>query len=128
MKLAKSEKIVLIITIVFLALVLGFALGQRESETPVVFGKSSFVGRGAGRTAGEAVASEENRGQSIIININTASKEELESLNGIGPVLAQRIIEYREDKGGFKTIEDITKVRGIGAAVYNKIWQYISVE
>ncbi len=129
MKLLKSEKIVIIITAVFLALMLGFALGQREGETPVVFGESGFQSRGADNMAGETVASPENGEERLtILNINLATAEELETLRGIGPVLAQRIIEYRETKGPFKTVEDITKVQGIGAAVYNDIWQYISVE
>ncbi len=52
------------------------------------------------------------------ININVASEKELESLNGIGPVLAQRIIEHREASGGFKTIDELLDVKGIGDAKF----------
>jgi len=62
------------------------------------------------------------------VNINTASVAELETLKGIGPVLAQRITEYRESAGGFKSIEDITKVRGIGASVFEDIRNSICVD
>lgn len=48
------------------------------------------------------------------INVNTASSKELETLPGIGPVLAQRIVEYRETHGPFRTPEDLLKVKGIG--------------
>ena len=48
------------------------------------------------------------------VNINTADSERLQSLSGIGPALAQRIIEYREQNGAFKTIDEIKNVRGIG--------------
>lgn len=48
------------------------------------------------------------------ININFASEKELESLPGIGPSLAKRIVEYREKNGLFKSLEDLEKVRGIG--------------
>ena len=49
-----------------------------------------------------------------LVNINTADAEKLATLKGIGPALAQRIIEYREQNGTFKTIEEIKNVRGIG--------------
>ncbi len=48
------------------------------------------------------------------INLNTATAEELTALDGIGPALAQRIVEYREAYGLFRTVEDVTNVRGIG--------------
>jgi competence protein ComEA len=49
-----------------------------------------------------------------LININTASAEELDTLPGVGPTIAQKIIEYRELNGPFLSIEDITNVPGIG--------------
>lgn len=61
------------------------------------------------------------------ININTATVDELDALPGIGPALAQRIVDYRTQNGDFKTIEDIKKVRGIGDALFNQIKDLITV-
>jgi len=61
------------------------------------------------------------------VNINKASKEELMSLTGIGESKALAIIKYREENNGFKSIEDIMNVSGIGEALYNKIKDTITV-
>jgi len=62
------------------------------------------------------------------ININTANQAELESLPGIGPVLAQKIIAYRTANGPFTTIEDIIDVSGIGSSTFELIKDLITVE
>jgi competence protein ComEA len=51
-----------------------------------------------------------------VVNINTASQEELESIKGIGPSKAKAIIDYRKKNGQFKSINDLDNVNGIGAA------------
>lgn len=61
------------------------------------------------------------------ININTATAEELDKLPGVGPAIAQRIIEYRTANGPFQKIEDIMKVRGIGPAQFDAIKNLIVV-
>lgn len=61
------------------------------------------------------------------ININTATKEELMTLPGIGESKAQAIIKYREEYGPFQSIEDITNISGIKEGVYNNIKEYIIV-
>ena len=61
------------------------------------------------------------------ININKASKEELQTLTGIGESKAEAIIEYRQKNGNFKTIEEIKEVSGIGESAYEKIKDYITI-
>ena len=55
------------------------------------------------------------------ININTATEQELESLKGIGPATAKNIIRYREEYGGFSSIEEIKNVKRIGDKIFEKI-------
>ena len=62
------------------------------------------------------------------VNINTADKEALSSLTGVGPVTAGRIIEYREKNGPFKSIDEITKIKGIGEKTFQKIKDLITIE
>ena len=62
-----------------------------------------------------------------LVDINTASLEELDKLPGIGPTTAQKIIEYREVFGPFERIEDIVNVSGIGAATFEDIKDLITV-
>src|SRR6476619_4660388 len=61
------------------------------------------------------------------ININTASLQELEALNGIGPVKAQAIIDHRKANGPFKSIEQLKDVKGIGDATFDKIKGDVSI-
>lgn len=62
-----------------------------------------------------------------IININTATQTELETLPGIGPSMASKIIEYRKENGSFKSIEDLKNVSGIGEAKYAQVKNKIMV-
>ena len=61
------------------------------------------------------------------ININTATKDQLDGLKGIGPAKAQAIIDYRTKNGPFKTVDDLEKVSGIGPATMKDIRGQISV-
>jgi len=65
--------------------------------------------------------------EASLININTASLEELMTLQGVGQVIGQRIIDYRDDSGAFMTIEELKEVSGIGEAVFERIRDRITV-
>jgi competence protein ComEA len=57
----------------------------------------------------------------LLLNLNTATQRELETLPGVGPVLARRIVEFRERKGGFKRLEELLAIPGIS----EKKWKVI---
>lgn len=62
------------------------------------------------------------------INLNTATKEQLIQLPGVGESTAEKIIMYRNDKGSFKKIEDIMKIKGIGSKKFEKMKNYLTVD
>ncbi len=71
---------------------------------------------------------EEKQSLSDKINLNTATEEELKSLDGIGEVLARRIIEKREEVKGFNSIEELLSVEGIGDKIFDKIKNFVCVD
>jgi len=91
-------------------LILGFGIaapaGQRASERPTPAAKAASSGP---------------------LNLNTATVAQLEALPGIGKSVAERILEYREKSGGFKKVEDLMNVRGIGEKSFLKLKPLITV-
>jgi competence protein ComEA len=87
-------------------------------------GAPAASGAGAvGSSAGTATAS--GASQSTPVSLNTATLEQLDSLQGVGPVTAQKIIDYRTTNGGFKSVEELKNIPGIGdvrfAALKDKV-------
>jgi len=62
------------------------------------------------------------------INLNQATSEELEVIPGLGPILSQKIIEYRKAKGSFRKLEDLMQVSGIGPKKFEQIKDYLTLE
>ena len=62
-----------------------------------------------------------------VVNINTAPAEQLERLPGVGPKTAARIVEYRQKTGGFKKVEELMNVRGIGEKAFLKMKSQLTV-
>ena len=77
--------------------------------------------------AGEDIIVSDNTSQSTLVNINSATQNELQSLPGIGASTASKIINYRNKNGKFKKIEDLMNVDGIGEAKFNNLKDYISI-
>lgn len=73
------------------------------------------------------VSKEGNTAEEGIININTASLEELQKINGVGEVKAKSIINYREKNGGFKSIDEMKNIEGIGDKTFEKMKDQITI-
>lgn len=85
---------------------------------------SSCAGSNIITSIGDSTVKDDNTNK---VSLNNASKDELMTLTGIGESKALAIIEYRNNNGGFKVLEDIMNVSGIGEAAYNKIKDYITL-
>ena len=94
--------------------------GQKIT-VPAIGSASTSAGEGTTTTPADASS------DGALVNINTASLEELETLPSIGEVRAQAIITYRETNGGFRTIEELQEVSGIGEKIFADVAPYITV-
>ena len=111
-------------TVGFLSLA-GFLQSQPELTQPQLLtvrqvGREASLGR---VSESQSVTSR----KTVPVNINQGSIEELQSLPGIGTVLAERVFRYRQENGGFTSVQDIQNVKGIGAKRFAQLRPYIRV-
>lgn len=112
----KTEKILLGLTAAFLCLLVGLCWKDTRAEAPVTI-----------RTE-LSVPKEDLTPDFSPLDINTATAADLETLPGIGPELAARIVAWREEHGSFETTEDIMNVDGIGEGRFKDLNGWITVE
>lgn len=98
---------------------------ETVNKKPNEIKKENSVGSSTKQTSSQKVLGATS--VSGTVNINSASLSELDSLPGIGATYAQRIIDYRTANGGFKSIEEVKNIKGIGDATFNKLKDKISI-
>ena len=133
----KPVNILVAVTCVFAAFLGGFYIGRKTNRAPVHIyqitpaaeaqEEEDITVETTEETAEEAT---EETAPAVVfpLNINTATVPELDALPGIGPVLAQRIIDYRTAHGNYKAVEELLKINGIGDAKLMEILELITVE
>ena len=130
MKLEKSQWILMVLTVLFVTFTLAFFIG-RNSVRAVITTQSTAQPTAAQSTASGQEAPLAQKSQIVEqprVNLNTASQEELEDLPGIGPKLAERIIAWREQNGGFLSVEQLMDISGIAEGKFEDIKDFVYVE
>lgn len=116
-----------------IGLLVGYFVGQSSATLP--FTGKDIIATAPTQTTAQptepapsAEPAETTEPAELMININTATAEQLQLLPGIGEVIAQRILDYRQEHGPFEKTTDLMYVSGIGITRYEQIMNYICLE
>ncbi len=101
---------------------LNLAARVKDGDKVLVPSRSGAAEGSAGEPNASGTAA-----QGGLVNLNTATVADLETLPGIGPALAQRIIDFRESNGGFRKVEDLLEVPGIGSKKFEELRDHVTV-
>lgn len=131
MKERKIALVLLMLTLTFAGFCVGLFIGkQREPASVTIYTTKTLTATVSESTAAPESPPESTQGAAYVdglLDINLASIEDLTTLPGIGPVLAQRIVDYREQNGRFSSVEELRNISGIGEKRLSAILEYITV-
>jgi competence protein ComEA len=105
----------------------GADLTSLNLAAPLADGTQVVVPKQGVTTTASGSTGTTGSGGTAMVNINTASESELESLNGVGPVLAAAIIQYRTEHGPFQSVDDLDDVSGIGPVTLEELRPFVTV-
>ncbi len=117
--------VLLILCFTFIAFLGGFYLGRNLNDAPIRI--SSLTTPTDPNDSAAEDPTPTGDAVTALININTATKEQLESLPGIGPTIAQRILDYIQENGPFETMSQLTVIKGIDVIKLNAILDLATV-
>lgn len=148
-RITKTEFAAIIITVILLAVAIGFFLGRNSGDSAVILDGAepasavTLPPEAPSESAAEIPEIPESISvledsilpepdndtinDSSLLDLNTATIYDLEELPDIGPVLAQRILEYREANGGFVSVEELKNVDGIGDKIFESVVNLVEV-
>ena len=118
--------ILVLVTCIFTGFILGFFAGRNLDRTPVQIQAAPAIAQEQDDSGSTAVPDETDASVPGIVDINTATVAQLQTLPGIGEVIAQRIIDYREANGPFQSVGELIKVKGIGEKRLEAIWDLVT--
>ena len=123
----KVSVLLTVVTALFVGFTLGLFVGRNTGSGTVTLAVSPQMQTAPTTAATAAAVTVPEETVSFPVNINTADADTLTALPGIGRVLAERILAYRQQNGSFRAIEEITKVEGIGEKKAEAILDLITV-
>ncbi len=132
MRITKIELAAMGVTLTLLSLMIGFFLGRNTVQTTVIHATpepslAAMPSEAPAAGSEEEPTAEADSAVTGRLDLNQSTEQQLEALPGIGAVLAQRILSYREEIGGFHAVEELKNVEGIGDKKFEAIRNLIEV-